>query len=98
MRVRYTDWALGNLWTISRAIRRESLTGADAVAQRIEQTAKLIGHYPGAGRLHRKKDGIRRLPIGRFPYTIYYRIDPDAVVILHVRHAKRRAPRKNDLT
>jgi toxin ParE1/3/4 len=97
MKVRYTERALDNLWSISRTIRLESLAGADAVAQRIERTVKLIAQHPGAGRVHRQKDGIRRLAIGRHPYTIYYRIDADAVVILHVRHAKRRAPKKGDL-
>ncbi len=98
MRVRYTARALDDLWTISRTIRRESPTGAEAVAMRIERTVKLISLHPGAGRVHRKKDGIRRLAIGRYPYTVYYRINDDAVIILHIRHAKRRAPKPGDLT
>jgi toxin ParE1/3/4 len=98
MRVRYTERALDNLWSISRTIRLESLAGADAVAQRIERTVRLIAQHSGAGRVHRKNDGIRRLAIGRYPYTVYYRIDADVIVILHVRHAKRRAPKMGDLT
>ncbi len=98
MRVRYTERALSNLWTISRTIRSESPSGAAAVAQRIERTVAVIAQFPGTGRVHRKTGGIRRLAIGRYPYTIYYRFDLDTVVILHIRHAKRRAPKQGDLT
>jgi plasmid stabilization system protein ParE len=52
---------------------------------------------PGSGRIHRQKGNIRRIPVGRYPYTIYYHRDPDAVLILHVRYTKRRAPRGTDL-
>jgi toxin ParE1/3/4 len=97
MNVRYSAKALGNLWAIADVLEKVSPSGASAVAQRIETTVKLIAQYPGAGRIHRRKGSIRRMPVGRYPYTIYYRRDPDAVVILHVRHAKRRAPRMIDL-
>jgi toxin ParE1/3/4 len=34
--------------------------------------------------------GIRRRLIRRFPYSILYRVDSDAVVVLAVMHQKRR--------
>jgi len=35
---------------------------------------------------------IRILPPTRYPYRIYYTIKPNEVVVLHIRHAARRAP------
>ena len=32
----------------------------------------------------------RRKVLTRFPYVIFFRVDPDAVVVLAVAHAKRR--------
>jgi plasmid stabilization system protein ParE len=36
--------------------------------------------------------GIRRLPFGRYPHVLFYAIEADEVVILHVRHAAQRPP------
>jgi plasmid stabilization system protein ParE len=35
------------------------------------------------------QDDIRRRLIGRFPYSLFYRIDPEEIVILAVMHQKR---------
>jgi toxin ParE1/3/4 len=34
--------------------------------------------------------GVRRMLIGRYPYLIYYAVENDEIVILHVRHGARR--------
>jgi plasmid stabilization system protein ParE len=34
--------------------------------------------------------GVRVAFSTRYPYRIYYRIGPDEIVILHIRHAARR--------
>jgi plasmid stabilization system protein ParE len=33
--------------------------------------------------------GVRRVVIRRFPYGVYYRIDPDQVAVLAVYHSRR---------
>jgi plasmid stabilization system protein ParE len=35
--------------------------------------------------------GHRRVPVVRYPYVIFYRIDDDDILVLHVRHTSRRA-------
>jgi hypothetical protein len=32
---------------------------------------------------------VRVVPLGRYPYKIFYRVTKDAVEILHVHHAAR---------
>ena len=36
--------------------------------------------------------GVRIRLVTPYPYRVYYRIKPDAVEILHVRHTARREP------
>lgn len=36
--------------------------------------------------------GVRMAPLGRYPYLIFYAIERDDVVVLHVRHGARLQP------
>jgi plasmid stabilization system protein ParE len=38
------------------------------------------------------EDGVRKIPVGPDPYLIFYAVEPDEVVVLHVRHGARRNP------
>ena len=38
------------------------------------------------------RPGVRVVPLIRFPYRVFYRVSPEAVEILHFRHARRRDP------
>jgi plasmid stabilization system protein ParE len=42
--------------------------------------------------------GVRMAPLGRYPYLIFYAIEGDDVVILHVRHGARQRPGGSSLT
>ncbi len=35
------------------------------------------------------RPGVRVVPLGRYPYKIFYRVSGDAVEILHIHHAAR---------
>ncbi len=57
-------------------------------AAEVERTIVLIREYPDAGSptaLPR-----RRVLVARFPYSVVYRRDPDAIVIVAVAHQRRR--------
>jgi ParE toxin of type II toxin-antitoxin system, parDE len=36
--------------------------------------------------------GVRIVPLGRFPYLVFYTQSAGEVIILHVRHAARQRP------
>ena len=57
-------------------------------AAEVEHTIVLIREFPDAGSpavLPR-----RRVQVARFPYSVVYRRDPDAIVIVAVAHQRRR--------
>jgi plasmid stabilization system protein ParE len=49
--------------------------------------ARFIGEHPEAYQvLHR---GTRRAPLHGFPFGLLYRVEPDAIVVVGVFHARR---------
>src|SRR3954451_23054046 len=50
-----------------------------------------LGDFPEMGQETREA-GVRRIPAGRYPYLVYYTVEAEEVVILHVRYGARRWP------
>jgi plasmid stabilization system protein ParE len=55
----------------------------------IKSSIELLESFPEIGRVV-DDVGHRRLPVVRFPYVIYYRIEGNEILILHIRHTSRR--------
>lgn len=91
MRVRYTENALVELRRIVEYIAHDNPPAADAVVQRVEQVASRLAQFPGMGHSC-DVSGVLVAPLVRFPYSIYYTIDQNDLVILHVHHGARRPP------
>jgi toxin ParE1/3/4 len=89
MKVEYTRRARDDLIAILAYIERRSPQGARNVARAIHKTLELIGEFPGSGRLAGEQ-GTRVLPVGRYPYLVYWSVEGDEVWIIHVRHTARR--------
>ena len=97
MKVLWKRRALRDLDEIHAYILQRSKQGAESVVRRIESTVELIGDYPGYGRKLKTRANFRVLPVGKYPYRVYYAVEADAVVIVHVRHTSRRSPVVRDL-
>lgn len=89
MRVRYTRRARSDLLQILAYLNERSPAGAQNVRRSIRRTVNLIGQYPHSGRAAGEQQS-RVLPVGRYPYLIYWSADGDEVWIAHIRHAARR--------
>ena len=91
MKVRYSAAALSDVHDILDYIARDNAAAATAVAMRLEQLVARIGEFPRMGYAV-DEGGVRVVPIGRFPYLVFYTVEGENVVILHVRHAARLRP------
>jgi toxin ParE1/3/4 len=89
MKVRYTARAREDVRTILAYIESSSPQGASNVARAIHKTIELIGQFPEAGRLAGEK-ATRVLPVGRYPYLIYWTVEHGNAWIVHIRHTARR--------
>jgi plasmid stabilization system protein ParE len=92
MRVVLSRLALAELDGILAYIAQRSPLGARNVEARFRHVFDLVGQYPeGAERLEQRPD-VRRLPLGRYPYAVYYEVGPEVVTILRIIHGARRQP------
>ena len=88
MRVRYTPRARDDLQAIIDYLSNQSLPGARNVKRSLEATIKLIGNFPDSGRLA-GEDGVRVLPLGRYPYLVYWIVEAGEAWIVHIRDGRR---------
>jgi plasmid stabilization system protein ParE len=90
MKIRYAQQALADLENISAHYRSISPAVANSVVSEIERRIGLLEHSPMIGPVT-TRPGIHELTVIRYPYKVYYRIDDDRVLIVHIRHARRRS-------
>src|SRR5262245_34264830 len=96
MRVVLSRFALAELDEILAYIAERSPRGARNVETRFRHAFDLIARYPEAAERVEQRPDVRRLPLVRYPYAIYYEIGPDAVVVLRIIHGSRRQPWSGD--
>ena len=92
MRLRWDAQALQDIRDIYSYIAlRSSRATADRVRRHFQARAKTLLARPLLG-VAASQPGVRILQPTRYPYRIYYAVQGDEIVILHIRHASRRAP------
>jgi len=88
MKLRFTRRSQADVKAIFEYLGERSPRGADSVKRALKKTFDLIGNYPHVGRRSGEQD-TRVLPVGHYPYLIYWSIEADEIVIVHIRHAAR---------
>jgi hypothetical protein len=48
-----------------------------------------VAQFPNSARLINRREGVRVLPLTRYPYKIVYRVGSEAIEVLHIHHAAR---------
>lgn len=91
MKVRYTATALIEVKEIFAYLSERNQTAAKRVVARVEQTIQNLADFPEMAQ-EADEPGTRRMPVGRYPFIVFYTIENDEVVILHVRHGARQWP------
>jgi addiction module RelE/StbE family toxin len=91
MRARYTETALAEIESAVSYLLERNPSGAAAFADLVEEAvARLVNHPFSAEET--EIQGVRRVYIRRFRYSMFYPAEGEEIVILHVRHAARRWP------
>lgn len=92
MIVRYNRRAVRDLFEIADYVRTHSPASAERVKTRIEGLINGLSDFPHQGSPTDEPE-IRRLVATPYPYLIFYRIKSGTVIILHIRHGRRKAER-----
>ena len=78
-------------------LSERSPSGAAAVEYRIRMAIELVAHFPGSGRRLEQRPAVSVIPLGNYPYQIFYTCSGDELVVLHVRHSARKPLDPSDL-
>jgi plasmid stabilization system protein ParE len=89
MKVALAPRALRDLEDIAAYLRQRSPSGARNVLLAIKASIDALSAFPEIGRVV-DDEQHRRLPVMRYPYSIFYRIAGAELLILHIRHTSRR--------
>ncbi len=90
MIVRFTRRAEGDLAEIFDYLALRSPEGARKVAASLHEAIRFIADHPrGAPRTRIPLVFVKIVP--NYPYKVFYRVSEEAIDILHIRHASRRA-------
>jgi plasmid stabilization system protein ParE len=92
MKVRYSKLALDELEVILSRISAENPSAATRLEAGISRIVERIGRFPESAQEVAERQGVRRVPLVRYPYAIYYRVVSGEVIILRVVHGARRDP------
>jgi toxin ParE1/3/4 len=92
MKVVYTDEALHDLDDVLRYIALNFPAAYRGFEARLCAAERRIGQWPQSARNVAHRPGVRMVPLTRYPYNIFYRVTPDSVEILHIRHSARQDP------
>ena len=90
MRVRFTQRAAHQLDTILADVKKVNPEAAKALRQRVEEVCERIGQFPDGFQEIGERKGVRRVPMVRFPYLIFYRTVDGETIVLRIRHGARR--------
>jgi addiction module RelE/StbE family toxin len=89
MNIVFAPRSLRDLEGIASYLIERSEPGARHVLAAIKTSIEALAFFPEIGpRID--ESGHRRLPVHRYPYVIFYRIQDDDLLILHIRHSSRR--------
>ena len=92
MRVRFSKLALAELDAILADIRADNPGAAAHLRERVGRVVGRIAQFPDGAQQVDTRPGIRRVPLVRYPYVIYYTIIEGDVMILRFLRGARRSP------
>jgi len=95
MKVRYSRLALAELDAILPDLAAKNPTAAQRFEFRVRQIEERIGRFPQGFQEVAERSGIRRVPLVRYPYLIFYTVSGGEVIVLRVVHGARREPWEN---
>ena len=97
MKVRYTPRPRQDITDIYESIYRGNRRATARVRARIRALAMDLGREPRRGQEVEGRPGVRRIPVVRYPYALFFTVEQDMVVILHIRHGARDDPTAHEM-
>lgn len=91
LKIRYAAKAFRDLQEIEAYIAFDSPAAARKVARAVQDTLSLLCLFPDKAR-RSTRNGVRAIPLSRYPYIIFYRVIGREIIVTRIFHAARRHP------
>lgn len=95
MKLRYSRRALAELDAILADLAGKNPVAARHFGARVFQIGQRVGQFPYGYQEVAERPGVRRIPMVRYPYLIFYKVLSDETVVLRVVHGARKEPWEN---
>lgn len=95
MKLRYSRRALAELNAILSDFVGKDPAAAERFGARVNQIGERIGQFPHGYQEVAERPGVRRVPMVRYPYLIFYKVLDDEAVVLRIIHGARKEPWEN---
>jgi plasmid stabilization system protein ParE len=95
MKVRYSRLALAELDAILSDLASKNPAAARGFEERIRRIVERVGRFPEAFQEIAERAGIRRIPLLRYPYLLFYTVIAGEVIVLRIVHGARKEPWEN---
>jgi plasmid stabilization system protein ParE len=89
VRITYSPRAVADLAGIGDYLYERNPWAAAAVERRIRTIVELAGQFPASGRTLEQRSIVRVIPLGNYPYLVFYTVSGEELIILHIRHSAR---------
>jgi len=89
LRIEYSIEAREDLREIRDYIARDNPAAARKVLTTIEAEIELLSSFPWNSRTTDEEGVLARI-LSRYPYIVFYKIERDRLMVLHVLHGARR--------
>ena len=95
MKVRWSRLALVELDAILSDLAGKNPIAAERFEFRVRQITQRIERFPEGFQEVAERPGIRRVPLVRYPYLIFYAVSGSDVTVLRIVHGARKEPWEN---
>jgi toxin ParE1/3/4 len=92
MKVVFSASAVEDIRRIAEYLAANYPNTAMSVESRLRKVIARIARWPDSAQRVIERPEVRVVPLIRYPYKIFYRINHGTVEILHVHHTSRPAP------
>ncbi len=92
MKAVYSAAALSDLDEILGHTREHFPGQSRALEQRLLSVIARVEARPQSARMVMGRPGIRIVPLLRYPFNVFYRVDGDRLTILRIMHSARSSP------
>ena len=89
MKVVWTESALADLDEILAYTAANYPSLIEPLERRVRATVARLARWPHSARSVEERSGVRVVPLVRYPYRVFYRVDGETVELLHIHHAAR---------